>query len=816
MGFKKVDLHIHSSSDYSREKDFTEKEFLERLREIEENQLLDVISITDHNIIDIELYKKIDKLLTNTIVFPGFEINLELKDYLKEDFGIALNTNREYFHAIVIIHPDDIEKASNYLENLFGEMKPGETFPDYSRRISKNKIDINDFFIKYNDVRYYFIPHENKGSKNRNLKYQFHYPKDRQEIVDNNNNFIYSLYFMGNVGLDGKVKLKNDMYNNKGLSEELFKIYEERVAYFLFSDNKTLNEISSKYTWINFNGNFEDLILAFSSVESRIKSSSETTENPQKNIGNYVEKITYGGGKEIKLSPGLNCIVGSRGSGKSSLMRALDQEKIGNLIDLELHKHGNKISNINKNLLYINQESLKKIYDDVNNIDLKNLPLISDIKELYIDKVEKEHDDEIIKLEQSFDKINTEVIKFLSEYSKKKFYYITNFMSNDNNIEKIKKANNLLKYNNTKKNFNEKIEELKSLFKLSIEANYEEENKIQEKFKEYTEIINEFKKEIQGKILEDNIENILNESLSRYENVEKYNASVSKINMKYNSEVTAKLEEYQQEKEYLLSLNKLRKLINKEVKLITAIEENLRNNGEVDNLPNNENLEQMGIKLEVNLGINVENDKVITKFQKSNTSDGLIEFYEHILLSSEIKESFKNLGTKSKVIKEILEAFKCKYVEELNSQSEYSIDLIDINSGKEFVKLSPGTRAELLLKLILNYEINDDKVNLIMLDQPDDDLDNKTIKDVLVNSIKKLKLEKQILIVSHSANVVVNGDADNIILANVEENNNDLKFNYEYGSLTTENIRKEAIELLDGGKELMIERFNKYNFKMEE
>lgn len=51
--FMKCDLHVHSSSCYSR--DYTKEEFIKKIKEID----LDVISITDHNIIDIDLYNEL-------------------------------------------------------------------------------------------------------------------------------------------------------------------------------------------------------------------------------------------------------------------------------------------------------------------------------------------------------------------------------------------------------------------------------------------------------------------------------------------------------------------------------------------------------------------------------------------------------------------------------------------------------------------------------------------------------------------------------------------------------------------------------------
>lgn len=56
----------------------------------------------------------------------------------------------------------------------------------------------------------------------------------------------------------------------------------------------------------------------------------------------------------------------------------------------------------------------------------------------------------------------------------------------------------------------------------------------------------------------------------------------------------------------------------------------------------------------------------------------------------------------------------------------------------------------------------------ILIDQPEDDLDNRSIFDELIPFIRKKKIERQIIIVTHNANVVLGGDAEEIIVANQE------------------------------------------------
>ena len=53
------------------------------------------------------------------------------------------------------------------------------------------------------------------------------------------------------------------------------------------------DEIGIKFSWINFDGSFKNLILPISDPESRIKTSDEAVDNPQKNKGNYLESIKF-------------------------------------------------------------------------------------------------------------------------------------------------------------------------------------------------------------------------------------------------------------------------------------------------------------------------------------------------------------------------------------------------------------------------------------------------------------------------------------------------------------------------------------------
>ncbi len=82
-------------------------------------------------------------------------------------------------------------------------------------------------------------------------------------------------------------------------------------------------------------------------------------------------------------------------------------------------------------------------------------------------------------------------------------------------------------------------------------------------------------------------------------------------------------------------------------------------------------------------------------------------------------------------------------------------DLID--------EMSPGKKALVLLKMLISLA---ESTCPILVDQPEDDLDNRSIFDELIPFIKKKKIMRQIIVVTHNANVVLGADSDEVIVAN--------------------------------------------------
>jgi ABC-type lipoprotein export system ATPase subunit/phage host-nuclease inhibitor protein Gam len=141
----------------------------------------------------------------------------------------------------------------------------------------------------------------------------------------------------------------------------------------------------------------------------------------------------------------------------------------------------------------------------------------------------------------------------------------------------------------------------------------------------------------------------------------------------------------------------------------------------------------------------------------------------------------------------------------------FGLDYIDYNyqlklGDKELVQLSPGERGALLLIFYLLLDNNDIP---LVLDQPEDNLDNHSVANVLVPFIKRAKQKRQIILVTHNPNLAVVADAEQIIWVNINKDDNN-RFEYESGSIESKIINKHIVDVLEGAMPAFNKRKRKY------
>lgn len=135
-------------------------------------------------------------------------------------------------------------------------------------------------------------------------------------------------------------------------------------------------------------------------------------------------------------------------------------------------------------------------------------------------------------------------------------------------------------------------------------------------------------------------------------------------------------------------------------------------------------------------------------------------------------------------------------------------------NGAELESLSPGTKGIVLLILYLGMDINDTRP--LIVDQPDENLDNESIYNLLTPYFRSAKTRRQIIVITHNPNLVVNSDSEQVIIASAEKQGNGLPvIHYSGGSLENNHppetgTRQQVCNILEGGDIAFLKRERRY------
>lgn len=197
-------------------------------------------------------------------------------------------------------------------------------------------------------------------------------------------------------------------------------------------------------------------------------------------------------------------------------------------------------------------------------------------------------------------------------------------------------------------------------------------------------------------------------------------------------------------------------------------------------------------------------DKLIEIVFNGNVQHKIIDFRNEILSIR------NNNDTKNE--------YSSRFIDLIKGMDDAQIDAIELllpedeieikyraNDNSPFQLLStasPGQKTTAILTLILSYG----NIPLI-LDQPEDDLDNRLVYDLIVDRLSQAKEERQLIVVTHNANIPVNSDAEFII--SMSSNENILKI-LTSGTVDKNDIKKEICDVMEGGEKAFNMRFERY------
>ena len=169
---------------------------------------------------------------------------------------------------------------------------------------------------------------------------------------------------------------------------------------------------------------------------------------------------------------------------------------------------------------------------------------------------------------------------------------------------------------------------------------------------------------------------------------------------------------------------------------------------------------------------------------------------EKMAMSDAVQTSFREALSKSK--RRELASIRCpdRYLLELRMHDA---------SHRRLDDLSGGQRVSVLLSLLL--ETKDDRP--LVIDQPEDELDNRFLFDTVLPALKRLKGRRQIIVATHNANIVVNGDADQVIQLEATSEHGRVA---QTGAIENPAVRDAIVRTVDGGDDAFRLRRLKYGF----
>ena len=156
--------------------------------------------------------------------------------------------------------------------------------------------------------------------------------------------------------------------------------------------------------------------------------------------------------------------------------------------------------------------------------------------------------------------------------------------------------------------------------------------------------------------------------------------------------------------------------------------------------------------------------------------------------------------------REQLTRTKQRYLAAIRCSDHYLLELrMDDGRHRRLDDLSGGQRVSLLLSLLL--ETSDERP--LVIDQPEDELDNRFLSDTVLPALKRLKGRRQIIVATHNANIVVNGDADQVIQLDATANRGRVVHS---GAIEEPSVRDSIVRTVDGGDDAFRLRRLKYGF----
>ena len=846
----RFDCHLHTRADKEFKYTEHENEYITKYTEKLKAEEIEVGIITNHNKFDIEEYKALKKKANkeNIFILPGVEL--------------SVNDGSNGIHCLIVFNPDEwLENGNNYISQFIIESFAGKAnYENENGRSNDNLITTIEKLNKYNKDYFIILAHveqrsgffeELDGGRIQEFSKHKLFRKNilAFQKVTKYDLSVWNQWFdnelpafvegsdpkkIDEIGKGEKSYIKIGDYNFEAvkfaLQDKDFRVKKEKpiiengyIKSISFDgsscklDGQTIEFSSSMNNLVGVRGAGKSSIieairygldLPFGNNSIDISYKNELVKQLLGSAGKITIKIKNSDGKEFTVDRVFNHALEIKLDGELKNLNTslilkkplyFGQKDLSNYRDdfendLISKLIGDKTKDIEQKIetkkqeIRIQLENIKK-YDNLENKKEEVNQKIEELN-LKIEEFKKHNIEEKLKKQIEFDKDNsnfTNIIKdlqdfrndvnsFLSSYEDGKFFdNLKNYQSTENQdifkelykIIDISKQNfldisNQLKQlldsfkniNSVNISFKDKYKAFKDEF-LRIQREINLPNNLRaDDFINYTKMLNS------QKLMKNEIEKSFEKKLDNDNNLKKL---LSELNELYREEF---------------------KIIDEEVQKI------------------NESQESISIKSEFKANKN-EFDKFLRNIFGGS---GLMKNDYDMLTSNyvdpiAIYEDFENISLGGNKLLLFRERFKDSLASMLTYKVPNKIDIF--YNGKELAKHSLGQRASALIIFILTQKDND----VIIIDQPEDDLDNQTIYKEVIKELIKLKSKTQFIFATHNANIPVLGDCEQIVVCDYEEK----KINIEMGSIDNHNIQQKIINIMEGGKDAFNKRREIYN-----
>jgi len=782
----KVDLHIHSvKSNEFKKNDYKGSEYsYNKLIEKLSGEDVNLFSITDHNTINVDLYKELiknrDVLISNEL---NFVIGCELDIYDTDIYS-------EVFHSLIFFDSYDVDKTNKIISGLIKKEFDKNDYPTVRK--------IFDAVLK-NDIKsFIMIPHFN--NKTKGLR-----DKDMQiKAVECLRRSVFSAY--------------EDSNNVKKINES-FKVYSDygypNLPILIFSDCHDIS-VYPRYSedredepeFLYFLGDlchpFNSLKLAFQDPKVRI--GSDKIANFRKIDSdldrNYISSIVING-VEFGISPYQNTIIGGFGSGKTFLMNLILYGKNGFNKAL-LSRYSDLLETIDS--FYINthdgipRKSLMELENEVIIIRFEQNEGI--FYNSIIDETEKNRLEDKLKIEfPLLEPIkNVDFLQLVKKYNKVKS------IINENITDSIDVKSYYLS-----KDFYEVVDD-DDLLEINNEEYENQKVTILLKEELIKQVLGIPKYSKSEKQIIKKVIDIISGNDTKWEcRVEKYNELV-----KYISDSKEIFNQAQIKSSRNVAANKR---IHKNIcsylnKLYIAMDE-LKKQCYIVECRISEDVYNKYRELEMEV---IQGSyTLVTKFKVDSDYQTINEalFSQNNRKETLFKSLLNSIITNCKFRQNREDIKDCvdKYFEEvfLHNFSSFQYDIR--NDSGSIMKKSAGEKANMIIDLIFEITANNlekGESAILLIDQPEDHLDNKNIDVNIVQRIRNMKKcdsVPQIIFVSHNANISITADSENIIIAtkNIDS------CSYENSGIECPDFVYKVCKILEGGRKALKTRGMKFS-----